>query len=470
MDKYHIYDDDESDLDIHFRHRRAASPNPRRRSGVQFVETAPRPRYVAPARSPRFSDDRFLVPAVEERVVARRPSRSRDRAASSPGLAPIVIDNRVYGRSEGSSDSDDSRAHSRHRHGRRPRSRRSSRSRSSSLERSRERSRERERERDRVALDSVRLDLAQRDRERERDRERDAIERDYRLEKAQRELRDLRLAAQAEDDEKRREREAREARDLREALRERDNIRDQQERDDFEKRLKQKFELERLRAEEAELAEKERRAKEAKAAVEKYKKDEAERILKEKEEAEERERVLRAGMQERLLKSGLGEREINAILEGKKVNLKEKEKEKEVVKIIEDHHHHLDLLRASAVPAPQAFLPPAGRPTYTRMARRHLSLETLREYQIDYVLDPNDAEYVLIKRWVAEPEQDALWQHTRWVRESRQRGGHRVVLQIEEKERRKHGHLEPEYEWVRKKERRRSKSPGLLTYFAGGRP
>lgn len=45
------------------------------------------------------------------------------------------------------------------------------------------------------------------------------------------------------------------------------------------------------------------------------------------------------------------------------------------------------------------------------------------------------------------------------------------TVSIEEgKKHHHHHHLEPEFEWVRKKERRRSRSPSLLMYLAGGRP
>jgi hypothetical protein len=58
---------------------------------------------------------------------------------------------------------------------------------------------------------------------------------------------------------------------------------------------------------------------------------------------------------------------------------------------------------------------PVERPTYTKMSRKHLSIETLRVYNIDYVFDEvsstctffqtradkkQDPDYVLIKRWV----------------------------------------------------------------------
>ncbi|KAH8596241.1 hypothetical protein B0O99DRAFT_126026 [Bisporella sp. PMI_857] len=59
------------------------------------------------------------------------------------------------------------------------------------------------------------------------------------------------------------------------------------------------------------------------------------------------------------------------------------------------------------------------RPTYTRMSRRHVSLETLNQFRVAFELDKQDPEYVLIKRWVPEDEQDAIWTHTRDLRERR---------------------------------------------------
>lgn len=62
-----------------------------------------------------------------------------------------------------------------------------------------------------------------------------------------------------------------------------------------------------------------------------------------------------------------------------------------------------------------------------------------------------------------------LWQHTRLLREQRSSG--KLVMSIDDGKKHRHNHhLEPEFQWVRKKERRRSKSPSLLLYLAGGRP
>ena len=61
-----------------------------------------------------------------------------------------------------------------------------------------------------------------------------------------------------------------------------------------------------------------------------------------------------------------------------------------------------------------------------------------------------------------EWEQDTLWKHTRYLREKRSK----TILAIEDGHHKKHHH-DPEFEWVRKKERKRSKSPALLMYLAG---
>ncbi|KAJ8129795.1 hypothetical protein O1611_g3836 [Lasiodiplodia mahajangana] len=177
-------------------------------------------------------------------------------------------------------------------------------------------------------------------------------------------------------------------------------------------------------------------------AVEEYRKVEAEQLLEENEKIKKRDEEYKRRMQEQLLKSGLSEEEINSVLKGKKGGTKNERKGKgkeEDSVVTEDN----------------------SRPTYTRMARRHLSLETLRVYNIDYVLDQvsiqapvthihanegvEDPEYVLIKRWVPEPEQDILWKHTRVIRQQRI-GGHNSATQDDETE---SNRLDPE--WVRKK-------------------
>lgn len=184
---------------------------------------------------------------------------------------------------------------------------------------------------------------------------------DYELERARQELRELRLLQDREKEERRHAREIREEAELANAKKELDSIK-QKERDrDEEHRIKSKIELERLREEEKAEEEKRRRDKEAKLAVERYKQEETERQAKEKREAEERDREYKHRLQEDLIKSGLDEKAIQAILN------KEKLPEKK--------------------PGGGGSNNSGTRPTYTRMARRYISIETLRTYQIEYDID-----------------------------------------------------------------------------------
>ncbi|KFY70285.1 hypothetical protein V498_10372, partial [Pseudogymnoascus sp. VKM F-4517 (FW-2822)] len=113
--------------------------------------------------------------------------------------------------------------------------------------------------------------------------------------------------------------------------------------------------------------------KAAEAAVNDYQRKEAERALVGKKEKGGLDKEYKERLEEDLRKSGLTDQQIAAVIEKGKVD---------------------------AV---------AGtRPMYTRMARRYLSFETLNAFRIDYTID-QDPDYILIKRWVPEHEQDFLW-------------------------------------------------------------
>jgi hypothetical protein len=126
----------------------------------------------------------------------------------------------------------------------------------------------------------------------------------------------------------------------------------EKEKKEEEKRIKKELELERLRKEKEEEEEEERLKKERKAAIEKYKLEEAEKAAKAKKEKEEREKEYQKRFEEDLRKSGMDQKQIAVVLG--------KDKDKCV--------------------DPQ-------RPTYTRMSRKHLSIETLNRYRIDYEFD-----------------------------------------------------------------------------------
>jgi hypothetical protein len=74
----------------------------------------------------------------------------------------------------------------------------------------------------------------------------------------------------------------------------------------------------------------------------------------------------------------------------------------------------------------------------------------------------------LIKRLVPEYEQDYLWNHTRELRELRERQRQPIVLETEEKKHKHHSDKDDEFEIFRKHSGKTSPSP-LVTFFAGGK-
>lgn len=99
-----------------------------------------------------------------------------------------------------------------------------------------------------------------------------------------------------------------------------------------------------------------------------------------------REREYKQKLHAQLLQSGLSEKEISAIMSGERVKKEKEDKVKEKPK-------EKEAAAAAPPPAPMPMPPQVHvheheeRPTYTRMARRHLSLEALNRYGYDYQLD-----------------------------------------------------------------------------------
>ncbi|KAF4510479.1 hypothetical protein G6O67_002360 [Ophiocordyceps sinensis] len=401
----------DEDVDIHVRHG-AYPPQP-----VRYVRSPPRPRghYTVPIAPG------YLVPEHHTTVVSRFRSRDRSRERPRPSPAnPVIINNQFY-REHSSDDDDTSDGQRRHSQLARRRRRHSSDSRSRSRSRSHSRSHSRSpayKTRQEWEAERARRELEQLRRVQSRDREVQYFAKEYRddaeLQRARCELEHLRLVQSRDNEGQRLAKEYRDDADLQRAKRELDEIKGREARAEEERRIKKELDLKRLREEDEAAREKSRRDKEATEAVERYKLKEADRIACEEKQKYEYEKEYKRRLQEDLIKSGLDERAISAIVNKQKV--------------------------------PETCPEPAARPTYTRMARRHLSVETLRTFRVEYDID-SDPEYVLIKRWVPEWEQDQFWKHTR------------------------HRHQEPEFEWVRKKnDRKRSKSPALLMYLAGARP
>jgi hypothetical protein len=182
---------------------------------------------------------------------------------------------------------------------------------------------------------------------------------DWENEQARLELERLRISRARDEDERRKEREYRDEYELANAKRELDEIKRRETRAEEEKRIKKELELKRLKEEEEAEAEKKRRDEEARLAVERYKQQEADRAKREMEERQRAEESYKRRLRDDLAKSGLDEKSIDAIMKGQKMPEAAKPKDQQV----------------------------AARPTYTRMRRQHLSIETLRTFRIDYDLE-----------------------------------------------------------------------------------
>ncbi|KAI5462930.1 hypothetical protein BGZ63DRAFT_422341 [Mariannaea sp. PMI_226] len=491
------YYDEEDDIDVRIRH------------------AEPPVRYVSGAR--RYYDDAGPSYLVAGRSRSHERSRSRDRRASSP--PPVIVTNRIYtDRSSSDDDSEDDRRgkSSRSSH-RRRKSRSYSRSRSPSSSYMAREEWEAEQARKNLALMQV---------SNERDKENRRLRDDWEAERTRKDLDLMRVQNDREKDEQRLIKEYQEEEKLQRAKRELNEIKDREARAAEEDRIKKAMELHRLREEDEAKAEASRREKEAKkavenykqaekdriakekkieeekekeakAAVERYKQAERDRIMKEKQEKEAKDREYNRRLEEDLRRSGLDDKAIEAVIKKEKIKLTEAKEERQHEHQHQHQHQQVALLPYTSSEysrpanynqvvanyshpanythpanyqqvAPRPPPPPpsttANRVTYTRMARKHLSIETLRVFDIDWDYD-EDPDYVLIRRWVPEHEQDKLWKHTRKLREKR-----KEMLLIEEKQ---HYHLDPEFEWVRKKhdhKRTRSKSPSLLMYLAGAKP
>lgn len=154
-----------------------------------------------------------------------------------------------------------------------------------------------------------------------------------------------------------------------------------------EKRIRKEIETkmiaEKLKAEE----DKKQREKDEAAAVERWKAKEAEKAAKEKREKEEAEREYTHRLTDQLRDSGLPPDQIKAILEKRRIN-------QGFGPQVHPRPFPGHPPPPPMMPMPRPMPPPQHqmqmtntKTTYTRMARRHLSLECLKVRGIDYELD-----------------------------------------------------------------------------------
>ncbi|KAK3708925.1 Multidrug resistance protein [Vermiconidia calcicola] len=86
-----------------------------------------------------------------------------------------------------------------------------------------------------------------------------------------------------------------------------------------------------------------------------------------------------------------------------------------------------------------------ARPTYAKVRREYLSIDTLTYYNIPYEIDRDDPDFIIILREMDKYETDVLFEHTRRLRA----GGSKLLLEPAGKQ--------PNYAWYRKRDRSTSR-------------
>ncbi|TIA15027.1 hypothetical protein D6C81_06496, partial [Aureobasidium pullulans] len=180
------------------------------------------------------------------------------------------------------------------------------------------------------------------------------------------------------------------------------------------------------------------------------------REQKEKQEAEdqakkEEQARIDSVMRARLEKLGYSQHEIELALDPEKAEKEKKKKKK--------HRYSGDgdiIMVPPSLPdatpmMPVGFAQGNGHvPVYPRINRKFLDIETLEHYHVPWEWDRANSEYIILLRELDKYETDVLFEHTR-----RRRQGLSAPLLIE-----KSKDKAPNFAWVRRKSKDRSKSRG----------
>ncbi|KAF2467711.1 uncharacterized protein BDR25DRAFT_291688 [Lindgomyces ingoldianus] len=143
---------------------------------------------------------------------------------------------------------------------------------------------------------------------------------------------------------------------------------------------------------------------------------------KEKIEKNAREQQFEEGMRKRLAKFGFQENQIEGM-----VNPKDE----------------LEQGKSSAKPLPWI---PTQEPTYVKVHKDHLAIDTLIYYNIPYEIDRSDPNYIIILSEMGPRETEILFEHTRRLRNR----GASLLLENRNADKR------PEHAWVGRRTRRNS--------------
>ncbi|KAF2686525.1 hypothetical protein K458DRAFT_429526 [Lentithecium fluviatile CBS 122367] len=239
----------------------------------------------------------------------------------------------------------------------------------------------------------------------------------------------------------------------------------------------------------AKIEKQEREAKEARQrAVDQFNKEQAEKERKAKEERERivadyevkkvrdaaqakkqrEELVMQLKIEEEQRKQKEKEEWERFLMKQKQKEQEEKEKKEKEEKRLEEemrkrlaHFGFQDnqiqaMIKPEDAPKLQQGMAPHNplrlghQPTYVKVHKEHLAVDTLLYYDIPYEIDRSNPDYIIIMREMEPRETEILFEHTRRLRS---RGSSRLLIE----ERHDHGGKN-EYAWVRRRKPSRSPS------------
>ncbi|KAL8739049.1 MAG: hypothetical protein Q9181_000231 [Wetmoreana brouardii] len=235
-----------------------------------------------------------------------------------------------------------------------------------------------------------------------------------------------------------------------------------------ERKMQKLAELERKEEEEAarERAEHERMIADARKAAEKKEQEEFkikvleeaerekfEKQMKEKKKKDEEDRVFKARLKEMYLSQGYSEESIE-------IMIKDAEKKKKGHGSHSPHSPHAVAGHDGAMVhlTESTKIVSLDRPTWIKVHRKHLDPRTLDDYGLPWEWDDRDSNYIVIKRWISDKDQDTLFEHTRKLKEQRLAITNVTTIEMVKKE---HGKLK----LVREKSPARSRSRSRAFIF-----
>lgn len=184
------------------------------------------------------------------------------------------------------------------------------------------------------------------------------------------------------------------------------------------------------------LEEEERQRKE-KEEEERFMERQRKKAAEEKAKKEKKEKEVEEEMRKRLAVFGFQENQIQAMIKAEEAQ----------------HQAPPPPLQQGLTPKnPLPRLTGVHQPTYVKVHKQHLAIDTLVYYNIPYEIDSLDPNYIIILREMEPNETEILFEHTRRLRT-------RTTSSLLIEERRSERHSRPEYAWVRR--RNPSRSPSM---------